>query len=395
MTFVRARVFPVFLAIVLTLAFAVNTVTAYGAQTAPLSFSINAKSALLMEPTTGKVLYEQNPHEKLPLASVTKIMTILLIYEAIDFGKIKWDDIVTVSPHAASMGGSQIFLEPTEQQTVRDLTKSVVVASANDAAVAMAEFIAGGEEAFVAMANAKAKELGMNNSNFVNACGLDAENHYSSAYDIALMSRELINKYPQVFEFSTIWMDKIFHKTAKGVTEFGLSNTNKLLKSYSGATGLKTGSTSNALFCISATAKRDNMQLISVIMAAPDPAIRFTEAGKLLDYGFTNFTVVEGDKPSTVKGSVKIYKGEHEQIDVAVKNQVNIVIPRKKTSTLESKVEVVEALKAPINMGTKAGEVVYFFEGAEVGRSDLITLSHEKKASLFDIMGRLLNRWVG
>lgn len=357
-------------------------------------FNIDAKSALLMEASTGKILYEQNSHEKLPPASVTKIMTILLIYDAISEGKIKPDDMVTVSEHAANMGGSQIFLEPYEQQTVYDLLKSIVVASANDAAVTMAEHIGGSEENFVKMMNARAKTLGMNETNFVNACGLDIDEHETSANDIALMSRELINKYPQVFDLTKIWMDTITHKTRRGETQFGLSNTNKLIKTYTGATGLKTGSTGKALFCISASAQRDGMNLISVIMGAPNPAIRFGEAAKLLDYGFMNYQIAKGETAGTLKGKIKIYKGEREEVDIAVKNEISTVIPKGNKNSIESRIKLIDALNAPVEKNTKAGEIIYTMNGKEIGRSDLIATEKINKANLGHIINKLIQRWL-
>ena len=239
---------------------------------------LTSKSALLMEEDTGTILYEQNSHEALPPASVTKVMTLLLIYEGERDGKFDWTDTVQVSEHAASMGGSQVFLEEGETQTAADMTKSIAIASANDAAVAMAEFLAGSEEAFVQKMNERAKELGMEDTNFVNACGLDTEGHVSSAYDIALMSRELMENFPEIKEYTTTWQDSIVHKTRRGEETFGLTNTNKLIQWYDGATGLKTGSTGNALYCLSGTAERDGMGLIAVVMAAPDYKVRFREA---------------------------------------------------------------------------------------------------------------------
>lgn len=357
------------------------------------SLEVNAKAALLMEPSTGKILLEQNANEKLPLASVTKVMTMLLIYESVAQGKINWDDIVTVSAHAAGMGGSQVFLEPMEQQTVRELTKCIVVASANDAAVAMAEFIAGSEQGFVVMMNEKAKSLGMNNTNFLNACGLDTEGHVSSAYDIAVMSRELTVNYPEIFDFSKIWMDTIVHKTARGSEEFGLSNTNRLIRSYNGATGLKTGSTSEALYCISATARRDNMDLIAVVLGAPDPNVRFHEAMKMMDYGFASHAVILGDEKGKSVGSVKVIKGEKEEIPIVIKNQISCLVPKNNISKLESKVEILSSITAPAQAGTKAGEIIYYFEGNEVGRSDLVSVDEVKKASLNDIVIRLFYSW--
>lgn len=357
------------------------------------SMNVSAKAAVLMEPLTGKVLLEQNPHEKLPPASVTKVMTILLIYEAIADGKIKFEDIVTVSSHAASMGGSQVYLEAMEQQSVRDLLKSIIVASANDASVAMAEFIAGSEEGFVVMMNQKAQQLGMSDTNFINCCGLPAKGHYTCAYDIALMSRELITKYPEVLDFTKIWMDKIIHRTARGEEEFGLSNTNRLIKSYNGATGLKTGSTDEALYCISATAERDGLCLISVILGSPDSNTRFHEAMKMLDYGFANYKISKGDAAGTVMGKIQVFKGEANEVEYAVKTQISALVGKGNTKTMESRVEALPAISAPCPAGSKAGEIVYLFEGKEVGRSDLVTVADIKRASLPDMMKRLLYKW--
>ena len=363
------------------------------AQDAAPSLNVDAKAAVLLEPTTGKIIIEQNAHEKLPPASITKVMTMLLIYEAVEQGKIKWDDMVTVSEHAANMGGSQVYLETFEQQTVRDLIKSIAIASANDAAVAMAEFLAGSEEGFVIKMNEKAKQLGMKNTNFINACGLDADNHLTTAYDIALMSQELITRYPDVLELTGIWMDTIIHDTARGKEEFGLANTNKMLRSYSGTTGLKTGSTGEALFCISATAEREELNLVAVILGSPSSSIRFNEARKLLDYGFANYAVSQGEEAGTSKGDIKVYKGEEDSVEVVIKEQISIVIPKGNHVTLESEVELLDALNAPVERGTKAGEVIYTIEGKEVGRSDLIVAKDVEKASLSHMMKRLLFNW--
>ena len=357
------------------------------------NFNIDAKSALLMEASSGKILYEKNSHEKLPPASVTKVMTILLIYDAIDSGKIKPDDMVTVSEHAANMGGSQIFLEPYEQQTVYDLLKAIVIASANDAAVAMAEYIGGSEENFVQLMNERAKKLGMSNTNFFNACGLDTDGHETSANDIAIMSRELINKHPQVFDLTKIWMDNITHKTRRGEKQFGLSNTNKLIKSYPGATGLKTGSTSKALFCISATAQRDGMNLIAVIMGAPNPASRFGEAAKLLDYGFMNYKIMKGEPVGTIKGKVKIYKGEKDEVDIVIKNEVSAVIPKGSKNSIESEIKLIDAINAPVVKNTKAGEIIYLIDGKRIGSSELVTAEKINKATLKNIINKLIKKW--
>ncbi len=357
------------------------------------SLNVDAKSAILIEPTSGKIILDQNSHEKLAPASVTKIMTILLIYEALETGKIKWEDIVTVSEHAAGMGGSQIFLEPSEQQSVRDLTKSVLIASANDASVAMAEFIAGSEENFVNMMNEKAAVLNMENSHFMNACGLDADDHYSSAYDIALMTKELITKYPQVFEYSKVWQDTITHKTARGESEFGLTNTNKLVKKYQGATGLKTGSTSKALYCLSGTAERDGMSLIGVILAAPDPTVRFHEVMKMFDYGFATFALASGEAPGTVVGKIPVLKGKAEDVDVVVKDMVNTIVAKGNSKTLAQDVQILTGINAPVKKGTKAGEIVYSFNDKEVGRSDLIVAEDVEIASNWEILQKSLKNW--
>ena len=275
---------------------------------------IQSKAAVLMEKTTGNVLYEKNADEKLSPASITKIMTLILIFDNIESGKIKLEDMVTTSEYAKSMGGSQVFLATGEQQTVDTLIKCIIVASGNDASVAMAEHIAGTEEEFVKMMNKRAKELGMNSTNFEDCCGLtDSTNHYTSARDVAIMSRELISKYPQIHNYSTIWMENITHTTDKGTKEFGLTNTNKLLKQYQWTTGLKTGSTSLAKYCVSATAKKNDIELIAVIMAAPDYKIRFSEAIKLLEYGYGKC-----DLYSDVISGEKVYV----KIDGVVKEKV-------------------------------------------------------------------------
>jgi D-alanyl-D-alanine carboxypeptidase (penicillin-binding protein 5/6) len=355
---------------------------------------VNAKASLLMEAETGKVLMEDNAHAKLPPASVTKVMTMLLIYEALHDERIKWDDIVTVSTHAASMGGSQIFLEAEEKQTVRDLTKSIVIASANDASVAMAEYISGSEEAFVTAMNNKAKALGMENTDFKNACGLDAPGHLTSAYDIALMSRELILKYPDVLEYTKIRLDSIIHKTRRGEEEFGLTNTNRLIRSYQGATGLKTGSTSEALYCISATADKEGMQLIAVIMGAPDPTIRFDSAMRLLDYGYAHYALVAKEAEGTPMGEIKIFKGKKESVPVVIKNQTHILIPKGKNIVVDEETQLMESLNAPVAKDRKAGEVIYTCEGKEVGRSELIVPEDIEKANAQDMMERLFRQWM-
>ncbi len=353
---------------------------------------LKSKSAILMEASTGDILYEQNSDEKLPPASITKIMTLLLIYEAERDGKIKWDDKVTVSQHAASMGGSQVFLEEGETQTAADMTKCIAIASANDAAVAMAEYIGGSEDGFVELMNSRAKELGMDNTEFKNACGLDTEGHITTAKDIALMSKELIKNFPDIIKYTTTWQDTINHTTRKGTTEFGLTNTNKLIRWYDGATGLKTGSTGNAKYCLSATADKNGMELIAVIMAAPDNKSRFSEAIKLLDYGYANYAVVSGAKKGDSAGEIPVSKGEHETVLLEVSGDINAMI-QKGGSEPEIVYELTESLQAPIEKGVKAGEAVYMLDGQVIAKADVITSEAVERASLPTVAERLLKSW--
>lgn len=384
------------ISILLSISFVISSVhcLVYAADTADIPLTVNAKSAVIMEPTTGKIIFEQNADEALAPASVTKIMTLLLIYDSVASGKIKWEDKVTVSEHAASMGGSQIFLEPNETQSVKDLTKSIAIASANDAAVAMSEFIGGSEEGFVKLMNDKAKELGMNNATFQNACGLDTDNHLMSAKDIAIMSRELITKYPEVQDYTTKWQDTISHTTKKGTTEFGLTNTNKLIKWYNGTTGLKTGSTGKALYCLSGTAQRDGLNLIAVVMAAPDPKVRFQEVMKMLDYGFANYGVVKGEAKGKIMGEIQVLKGKDEKVNVVVSKDISILAKKGENKEITSKIELIDGLKAPFETGTKAGEIIYYYDNTEAARADLITEKAVEKASLNDNIVKLLNKWV-
>jgi len=371
----------------------INTVYSEENNTTASGLNVDAKSAILIESSTGKVIFEQNSDEKLAPASVTKIMTLLLIYESISNGKIKWDDMVTVSEHAASMGGSQIFLEPMEKQKVSDLTKSIAIASANDAAVAMAEFIGGSEEGFVSMMNEKAKSLSMTNTHFENACGLDTENHLMSARDIAIMSRELITKYPDIKKYATTWQDTIVHNTKKGTEEFGLTNTNKLIKWYNGATGLKTGSTGKALYCLSGTAEKNGLSLIAVVMAAPSPKVRFQEVMKMLDYGFANVNIVKGEPKGKVIGNINVYKGDKENVNVIVSEEISILTVKGNKEQIEPKVEIIDSINAPFEKGTKAGEIIYYYQDKEVGRTDLITEEGAEKAKLTDILQKLMIKW--
>ncbi len=353
---------------------------------------IEGEAYILTEAETGKVIAEKNADMPLPPASVTKIMTLLLIYESEAAGKIKWDDEVSVSEHAASMGGSQIFLEAGEKQTAAVLTKSIAIASANDAAVAMAEYIAGSESAFVEMMNNRAKELGMNNTTFKNACGLDTEGHKMSARDISVMSRELITKFPQITEYTTVWQDTITHKTAKGESEFGLTNTNRLIKWYNGATGLKTGSTGNAKYCLSGTAKRDNMELIAVIMACPEPKLRFKEVMKMLDYGYANYMLLNGEPVGKTVGEAAVSGGEEDSVNAVVKDKVSY-LAEKGDKKLSNTVNIREGLKAPINAGDEIGEIIYAYDGKEVGKSALTAEKDIAKCGFGKNLKEIVKLW--
>lgn len=364
--------------------------TAAHAETASGSaVEITAKAAVLIEGNTGEILVAKDKDKELVPASITKIMTLNLIFEALDQGKISLNDEVTVSEYAASMGGSQVFLEPNEKQTVETMIKCISIASANDAAVAMAEKIAGSEQNFVKQMNQKAKQLGMKHTCFKNCTGLDDDiksGHYSSAYDVALMSRELIMKHPQISKYSTVWMDSIVHKTKKGESTFGLTNTNKLVRFYDGITGLKTGSTSKAKYCLSATAKRNGMNLIAVIMAAPDHKVRFSEAQKLLDYGFANCSVYEDDysgmnfEPLTVKGGIP------DKIDVYPKGKFSHTFTSEYNPAKIEKKIVLKEVAAPVKKGTVVGEIQYTYNGKNLGTMPLLTMQDAKKAGYTDYL---------
>jgi len=351
-------------------------------------------SAVLMEGSTGMVVFDKNKDERLKPASITKIMTLILIFEALDSGKIKLTDQVSVSDHAASMGGSQVYLEPNEIQDVNTMIKCISIASANDACVAMAEYIAGSEEEFVAMMNAKAKELGMNNTNFVNCCGLDTDNHYSSAYDVALMSRELITKHPKISEYATVWMDTIIHTTKKGKTEFGLTNTNKLVRFYDGITGLKTGSTGMAKYCLSASARRKDMDLIAVIMAAPDTKTRFNEASKLLNYGFANYSVFKDDNEDLVVDPVTVSKGVQDTVQGKINETFSYLCTKGKTAdAIHKEVVLNDEIKAPVAAGDKIGEIIYYYDKEKIGSIDIVASQSVGKANYKDYFVKLLKRY--
>ena len=311
---------------------------------------VSAKSAVLMDAATGTILYEQNAHEKLPPASVTKVMTMLLIMEAIDGGKISWDDSVTASEAAAAKGGSQIYLKVGETMSVTDMLKSIAVSSANDCACAMAEHIAGSEEAFVQLMNDRAAELGMQDTHFVNCTGLDDEpnaaEHLTSAHDIAIMSRQLLLYHPEIKKFTTIWMDTVRNGT------FGLSNTNKLVRFYSGATGLKTGFTAKAGYCLSASASRDEMELIAVVMGSKTSQDRFAACKQLLDFGFANYALV---RPQTQQGSVKVSLGAADAVAAVPTRDPQLLIDKSQKSSVTSTLELEPGITAPVSKGQRLG----------------------------------------
>ena len=346
---------------------------------------VKGESGILMEAESGEVLYEWNPDKKLPIASVTKTMTMLLIMEALDSGKIRLEDMVTTSETAASMGGSQVFLEVGEQMSVEDMLKAVVVASGNDAAVAMAEHIAGTHETFVEKMNRRAQELGCENTHFINCNGLDeTEEHYSTARDIAKISRELL-KHPKILDYTTIWMDTLRNG------QFGLSNTNKLIRFYKGANGLKTGSTSTAKYCLSATAQRDGMQLIAVVLAAPSTQERFSSASSLLDYGFANYEV--GGKEGLNLHPIPVNGGTSVSVMPEAENTCFIVKKGNKDK-VETKLELPDAVGAPIKQGEPLGEVIFTIDGEEVARRPIVARESVERINLLQMYVRMLGKWV-
>ena len=356
---------------------------------------ISAPGAVLMEPSTGTVLYEKNGEEQRSPASITKIMTLLLIFEALEDGQITLEEEAVTSAYAKSMGGSQVFLEEGEKQTVETLIKCIVVASGNDASVVMAEHLAGSEEEFVKRMNEKAGELGMLHTQFEDCCGLtDSEEHYTTASDVAIVSRELITRFPRILEYSSIWMGNIIHKTAQGEKEFCLTNTNKLIRSYEGCVGLKTGSTSVAKYCVSAVAQRGEMTLLAVVMGAPDAKVRFKDAAALLDYGFgkCNLYLDENRKnpdPVPIKGGVKAevscrYTGEFRYLDTEGKN----------LSQIEKKIVYMKNLQAPVKKGDIVGEAQYLLDGKVIGKTDIVAAKSVKKAGLWDYIKHIRKRMI-
>ena len=328
---------------------------------------ISAESGIIMDASSGKVLYEKEADKELPPASVTKIMTLLLIFDALESGQIHLEDEVTTSEYAASMGGSQVFLEPGEKQSVETMIKCISVASANDACVAMSELICGSEQAFVQKMNERAKGLGMEHTHFVNCNGLDTDGHLTTARDIALMSRELITKYPEIHKYSMIWMENITHTTAKGTSEFGLTNTNKLIRQYEYATGLKTGSTSKAKFCLSATAEKDGIEMIAVVMAEPDSKTRVKDAISMLNYGFGKCSRFVDENVLEEPIFAEVTRGIEKQVEGEAENSFQYVDVTGADLNAITKEITVEELDAPVKQGDTIGQVSYKLNGEKIG----------------------------
>ena len=356
---------------------------------AEASFNFQSKSQILMEISTGRVIYENNAEEKAYPASVTKIMTLLLIMEAIDSGKISYDDKVVCSENASKMGGSQIWFQPGEELTIDEALKCICVVSANDVCVAMAEHIGGNEENFVKMMNDKAKELGMSGTNFVNCHGIDDPNHYTTAKDIGLMSCELMKNHPDITKYTTIWMDSIRSGT------FGLSNTNKLIRYYDGATGLKTGYTSTAMYNLSATAKKNDMDLVAVILTAPSSDIRNEEAKQLLNYGFANFNVQKLCKKDEVIDKIKVNKYLNNEVEVVLENDVTLLEEKGATQDYDKKINIDKKITAPLKKGDKVGDVVYTDkDGIEVGKTNIIVKEDIKKSGVLEYIKHSLKMFM-
>ncbi|QAT49401.1 D-alanyl-D-alanine carboxypeptidase [Caproiciproducens sp. NJN-50] len=347
---------------------------------------VKAPSAVLMEAQTGKVLYEKDDHEQRACASITKVMTLLLVMEALDSGKIGLNDTVTASEHAASMGGSDIWLEPGESMTVDDMLKATVISSANDAAVALAEYVAGSEDEFVAQMNQRAKELGMKDTVFKNVNGLDEDGHVTSAYDVALMSKELI-KHQKIYDYTKTWMDNV----RGGKTQ--LVNTNKLLKSYKGITGLKTGTTGKAGSCISATAQRDGVSLVAVVLGSSSTTDRFNAAATLMDYGFANWSVVNPKIPSEANVPVPVENGMEENVEPSVNGEESLLVPKGKAGDVTSKVLMNNEVRAPVEEGQTLGKITYSLNG-EVLKETKITAKKAVEPITFSSAFRLLMRMV-
>jgi len=346
--------------------------------------TITAPSAVLMETSSGKILFEKNPHEQRPCASITKVMTMLLVCEAIDNGKLSLDDTITASAHAASMGGSDIWLEEGETMSADDMIKATVVASANDAAVALAEHLCGSEEVFVEKMNEKASQLGMKDTVFKNCNGLDEDGHITSAYDVAVMSRELM-KHEMIFDYTSIWLDNL----RDGKTQ--IVNTNKLLKTYNGITGLKTGTTNDAGCCMSASATRGDMSLVAVVLGCNSGKERFSDAAALLDYGFANFSVTQLKAPEDLPKTIKVENGMQGNIGIGCDVNSSIVLDKNSSSKIVSKIDLPESIEAPVVSGQKLGTVTYSLDGNAVKSFEITALQDAEKISFASVFSVLLN----
>lgn len=365
-----------------------NSLTETITTNATTSLNLNVGSAILIEQNSGQILYEQNMHEKLRPASVTKIMTILLIMEAIDSDKLSYTDKIPCSEKAAGMGGSQIWLDVREELTVDEMLKAICIVSANDCTVAMAEYLAGTEEAFIEQMNAKAKELGMNDTTFKNCHGIDEDGHVTSAYDIALMSRELLNKHPSITKYTTIYMDSL--RDGKS----SLVNTNKLVRNYQGATGLKTGSTSVALYNLSASATRNDLSLIAVIMKAPTSPIRFVEAQKLLDYGFNNFEYKKLANKNDLIKEVSVDKGIESSVNAVLEDDSGVLIQKGQNKDIVQSVQLTDRIYAPVSTGQVLGSVTYSLNGNEIGKVNIIAEKSVGKNTAFNMIEHVFFNWL-
>lgn len=355
---------------------------------------LTCPSAILMEASTKSVIYEKAPDERRSPASITKIMTAILIFDAIEAGKISLEDEVVTSAYAKSMGGSQVYLEEGEKQTVDTLIKCIMVSSGNDASVAMAEYIAGSESSFVQMMNERAASLGMENTHFEDCCGLtDSDNHYTTARDIALMAQELITCYPQIKSYTTIWMENITHVTMQGSKEFGLANTNKLLKQYPYTTGLKTGSTNKAKYCVCATANKDGVELIAVIMGCPNYKDRFTEAQSLLQFGYTTCKLYQDENPPELM-PILVKGGIDKQVPAVYKEKFSWLFVSGEDFSNMEKILTTNGLTAPIEKGEQIGTVTYRLNGKELGSIGIYAGESVREAKFFDYLLNIVLQWM-
>lgn len=355
---------------------------------------LTCPSAILMEASTKSVIYEKAPDERRSPASITKIMTAILIFDAIEAGKISLEDEVVTSAYAKSMGGSQVYLEEGEKQTVDTLIKCIMVSSGNDASVAMAEYIAGSESSFVQMMNERAASLGMENTHFEDCCGLtDSDNHYTTARDIALMAQELITRYPQIKSYTTIWMENITHVTMQGSKEFGLANTNKLLKQYPYTTGLKTGSTNKAKYCVCATANKDGVELIAVIMGCPNYKDRFTEAQSLLQFGYTTCKLYQDENPPELM-PILVKGGIDKQVPAVYKEKFAWLFVSGEDFSNMEKMLTTNELTAPIEKGEQIGTVTYRLNGKELGSIGIYAEESVREAKFFDYLLNIVLQWM-